>query len=128
MSGKTGITGAEWLGSTLVLTLAGRLDSQTTPVCEAELGEHLARDPKRLVLDLEGLDYVASTGLRLLLLAAKRLKLKGGELRVCGLQANVQEVFEISGFNGLIPVFDTRPQAVSAGDDGPAAGSQNSSL
>lgn len=91
---------------------SGRLDGQTTPACEAQILGQVGQKPNVMILDLGEVTYMASLGLRMVLLAAKRLKQAGGRLLVCALQPNVREVFEISGFSTIITTFENRGQAL----------------
>jgi anti-sigma B factor antagonist len=59
-----------------------------------------------VVIDLSGVAFVASSGLRVLLKQAQRLKFEGGELRVCGADKTVTEVFKMSGFDKIIAIDD----------------------
>ena len=68
---------------------------------------------KKVLLDLEKLDFITSAGLRVLLATSQELKEVGGELRVCNLNELVQEVFDISGFNTLLMVFDNEAKAMA---------------
>ena len=86
---------------TLTLNLQGRLDTTTAPQLEGELG---ALDGvKNLVLDFEGLEYISSAGLRVLLKAQKQMNSQGGMVirNVC---ADINEVFEITGFSDILTV------------------------
>jgi len=65
------------------------------------------------VVNFEKLDYISSTGLDVLLKAAKQLKGNSGELRICSLNEFVQEVFEISGFCTILSVFNSESDALS---------------
>jgi anti-anti-sigma factor len=57
-----------------------------------------------VVIDLSGVAFVASSGLRVLLKQAQRVKGQGGELRVCGADKTVTEVFKMSGFDRIIGI------------------------
>ena len=96
-------------GVTLVV-LAGSLDSNTSPQAQQTLDEILAAGARKMVIDCRGLDYISSAGLRVLLGTAKRLK--GGALRLFGLNETVREVFEISGFATILAVFPTEADAL----------------
>jgi anti-anti-sigma factor len=67
---------------------------------------------KQLLLDFTELDYVSSAGLRVLLIAAKRVKACQGRLAICALRPDVLEVFEISGFTKIFSLYPTRAQAL----------------
>jgi anti-anti-sigma factor len=68
---------------------------------------------KKILLDLTNLDFISSAGLRVLLATAQELKEDGGDLRVCSLNREVKEVFDISGFSTLLMVFDNEAKALS---------------
>jgi len=98
----------------LVISLKGRLDAVTTPVLEKDLTELMAGGERFLVLNLGDLDYISSAGLRTILAATKRLKEKQGRLLLASLKSVVREVFDISGFSSIIPVFETVDGALSS--------------
>lgn len=100
-------------GAYLVLAVSGRMDAMNAPEFEAECGRRMAEGEKRLVVDLSALEYISSAGLRSILAAAKKLKAQGGELAFCCLSGIVGEVFAVSGFSKLLPVFPTREAALA---------------
>ena len=99
------------MGGSAVLVLDGRLDSVTAPAVEARLVGLLARGA--VVADLAAVRYVSSAGLRVLLKAAKDAKAAGTRFSVCGMQAAVREVFQVSGFDRVIPTFATAAEATA---------------
>jgi stage II sporulation protein AA (anti-sigma F factor antagonist) len=101
-------------GKVLVLKPEGRLDSNTINAAEADMFAYLEKGEIRIVLDLSNLDYISSSGLRLVLMMGKRLSLKGGKLALCGLKPQIREVFEISGFISILTVVATRAEAEAA--------------
>jgi|HigsolmetaGSP11D_1036233.scaffolds.fasta_scaffold02318_6 stage II sporulation protein AA (anti-sigma F factor antagonist) len=88
----------------LTVRLAGRLDSSNAGEFEQALLNRIDAGELRLVLDLSELSYISSAGLRVFLMAAKRLSARQGRMALCGLQDNVREVFEISGFTAILTV------------------------
>jgi anti-anti-sigma factor len=98
-------------GEALVLGLAGRLDGVSAGPAEAKLLKAV-RDSRVVVLDLAGLEYVSSAGLRVLLKAAKEAKAVKTRFAVTALRGVVREVFEVSGFGTMIPVFPGRAEAI----------------
>ena len=100
-------------GATTVAALDGRLDTATAPATEEKLIALLGTGG--VVADLSGVRYVSSAGLRVLLKAAKQARTNGVAFSVCGLQPAVQEVFEISGFDKIIPSHPTRAEALAGG-------------
>jgi anti-sigma B factor antagonist len=102
-------------GDTRVVMLQGKQDTMTTPSAESHINSLLDSGASQLIVNFEQLNYISSSGLRLLLATAKRLKSSGGELRVCSLNEMAREVFEISGFSSILNVFDTEQDALGAG-------------
>jgi anti-anti-sigma factor len=94
-----------------VLCLAGRLDTGTSGEAEKQILAVLETGAPKLLLDLSGVEFVSSAGLRVLLVVAKRMKAANGKLRLSGMNATVREVFEISGFTRL---FDVHPDRAAA--------------
>ncbi len=91
----------------------GRLDSASGPAFEKDLIGHIDGGSRRMVLDLSGLQYISSAGLRVLLLAAKRMKSSGGRFALCSLSRQISEVFEISGFNSILDIYPSYEDAVA---------------
>jgi anti-anti-sigma factor len=96
---------------TLTLALKGRLDATSSPGFEEKLLKQIDAGEKRVNIDMTQLDYNSSVGLRVLMLAAKRLKPIGGKMALCGLQPTVKQVFDIAGFGALFPIVATREDA-----------------
>lgn len=95
-------------GNALVVNVAGRLDQDHCDAFRHELAPLLAsasEDGRAIVLDLAELEYVSSAGLRCFMLAAKEVKARDGKIVVAALQPMVDEIFKISRFDLLIPVF-----------------------
>jgi anti-anti-sigma factor len=96
----------------LILEVKGRIDAVTTPKLEEECKAWIDQGEKFVVMDLGGVDYISSAGLRTILMLARKLKGIGGEIRFCGLRGMVQEVFSISGFHSLFPIFSSVSEAL----------------
>lgn len=95
-----------------VLAPAGRIDTTTVATLEARLGPLLASPRPRIVIDFSRVDYISSAGLRILLVAARRVQ-GGGALALCGMGDAVRQVFQLAGFVPLFTITDTREAAVS---------------
>ena len=104
-------------GNTIVLAPAGRLDHAAaegfTDALLAQLGTCRAGQDL-LVLDLSGVPYIASVGLRALMIASKQAKAQGGTLVLAGLQPVVKEIFEISRFTLIFTIFPSVRDALAA--------------
>ena len=101
-------------GEVRVLSLVGRLDTNTTPGAETQINALLDSGANKLLINFEKIDYVSSAGLRLLLATAKRMKGSAGYLRICCLNPTVQEVFDISGFASILSVSVAERDALDA--------------
>jgi anti-anti-sigma factor len=101
----------ELRGETLVVKPAGRLDSNTSEEFHTFLTKRLDAGASRLVVDMSATDYVSSAGLRIFLLAAKKLKDRDGRLALAGLNSSVKQVFSLSG---LLAIFAVEPDAERA--------------
>lgn len=97
----------------LILRPLGRLDSSTSPELERLLTEQLDAGSQRLVLDFSGLNYISSAGLRVVLLAGKKLRASKGRMVLVSLQDMVREVFDMSGFLALFAVADTLEEGLT---------------
>lgn len=89
-------------GTSLTLSIEGRLDTTTAPQLEQEFKEHLP-GAKSLVLDLKELAYISSAGLRVILIAIKAMK-KQGSMVVKNVNDTVMEVFDITGFSDMLNI------------------------
>lgn len=94
-----------------VLALEGRLDSNTSESLAQQLNTTIDGGQTNLIVDFSQLAYISSAGLRVLLMAAKRVKTASGALILCSMQDHIREVFEISGFLQILTVADTQQEA-----------------
>ena len=85
-----------------VIELAGRLDTTTAPALDKTINEDIA-DTKNLVLDIKGLEYISSAGLRVLLGAQKKMQ-KIGSMKVINVCEAIMEVFEMTGFADILTI------------------------
>lgn len=97
----------------VIVAVEGRVDATTAPEFEKYLTGSMGQGKKTLILNLNGLSYISSAGLRVVLIIAKKLKALGGELILVGLEGAVKQVFEISGFYTIFNVFETEQEALA---------------
>jgi anti-anti-sigma factor len=95
-----------------VVSVTGKMDAVSSPELEKELSQLMAEGEKNFVVDLAELDYISSAGLRIILATAKRLKEKEGKILLASLKDMVKEVFEISGFSAIIPIYESVDSAL----------------
>lgn len=110
----------ELVGEIRVLALAGRLDTDTSADLELAVQDFLQEGSTDFVIDLQGVGYVSSAGLRVLLAMAKSLEGKG-RLRLCALNQTVRQVFDVAGFTQLFSISANRDAALGASKGKPAA-------
>ena len=97
-----------------VLDLSGSLDTNTSPAAEDEVNKLIAAGYDNILFNFKELDYISSSGLRVLLATAKKLKVSGGLMKVCSLNSVVQEVFDISGFAGILSLASDEEEALTS--------------
>ena len=85
-----------------IIELIGRLDTTTAPALDKTINEEVT-DTKNLVLNLKGLEYISSAGLRVLLSAQKKMQ-KIGSMKVTNVREEVMEVFEMTGFADILTI------------------------
>lgn len=90
-----------------VVKIAGRFDAVTAPEYEKKIRELVETGDNRFVVDVENLDYISSAGLRALLVTAKLLKAKDGQMRLANVTGTVKEVFHISGFGSIFQMDES---------------------
>ena len=101
-------------GTVVLLTLIGRLDASTSPKLEERMLALIDGGEKQILFNLEQLDYISSAGLRVLLMAAKKLKGVNGKIVLASLKDQIREVFEIAGFSAIFPIFDNEDNALKS--------------
>jgi len=91
-------------GSNVLLKVSGRLDTPNAKPFEASLLEVVNTTSGGIQVDLAGVDYVSSSGLRALLVAGKAMRSAKRDLSLSSLQPQIREVFDISGFSTLFEI------------------------
>jgi anti-sigma B factor antagonist len=95
---------ATQLGDAQVLALMGRLDSEAAPEFEQRCLREVRGETQTLILDMSGLEYLSSAGLRTILSAGKALQAKDGKLVLCAPPGQTRQIVEAAGFHKLFPV------------------------
>lgn len=101
-------------GGCTVINIDGRLDTINYPVLERKLMEMIDAGDIRLLINLAKMDYVSSSGLRILLMALKRITIAKGKFALCSLQENIREIFEISGFTNIFEIYPDEEAGLKA--------------
>jgi len=97
-----------------VITLTGSIDAMTAPKITEFIQGQIAKGNIKLIVDMGGVDYTSSAGLRVLLGAIKETRAQSGDLRLAGVQPDVQKVLNLSGFTNILKLFDNLDAAVAS--------------
>ena len=87
---------------TLTLDIKGRIDTKSAPQLEEIIGSSLD-GVRLLVMDFEGVEYVSSAGLRVLLIAQKAMN-RQGDMKVRNVNPDIMEIFEVTGFSDILTI------------------------
>ena len=98
----------------VVVALQGRLDTNTSVTLEEELLNLAGEKSRRIVVDLSELDFISSSGLRVLLTAGKKSKGVNGRIVLCALTDHVKQVFDVAGFTMLFSLYPSQEEAVKS--------------
>ena len=85
-----------------IIEIVGRLDTITAPALDKAINEDIG-EAKNLVLDVKGMEYISSAGLRVLLATQKKMQ-KIGSMKVINVCEEVMEVFEMTGFADILVI------------------------
>ncbi|MCF8239934.1 MAG: STAS domain-containing protein [Melioribacteraceae bacterium] len=97
-----------------VLSIVGRLDASTAGAFEEKLLSVIDSGEKKLLINFGELDYISSSGLRVLLVGAKKVKALEGKIALCDLKSHIMEVFEIAGFTPIFDIYSTYEEAINS--------------
>jgi anti-anti-sigma factor len=97
-----------------LITVAGRVDSSSAPELEQALEERTGQGRYNLVLEMSGVTYLSSAGLRALVSTLRSCKKRGGDVRIANPSERVQEVMELAGLDVLFDTFDDVTVAVGS--------------
>jgi anti-anti-sigma factor len=106
--------GEERRSEGVILRPRGNIDNDTSAAFQTRVLAAIASAPNAVVIDLGGVDYISSAGLRVLMMAAKQAKTASGRLGVASLKPVVEEIFTISRFRHVVQVFETADAAFAA--------------
>jgi anti-anti-sigma factor len=103
---------SEQLQQTLVVSLAGSLDALTADQVQGIIGAQLDEGQQQVVLDLCRVDFMSSSGVRMLLNLLKRSRGVGGDLRLAAAQPGIQRTLEIAGLVRVLKIYPSSEEAV----------------
>jgi anti-anti-sigma factor len=99
-------------GGLMKIALTGSLDAPGAMAIEDQFKERLKERGGNIILDMSGLDYMSSYGLRMILMSAKTLHDKGGGLYLAAPTSRVMEVIKVAGYDTMFPVYESVAEAI----------------
>lgn len=99
-------------GRASIVNMSGNFDIASSVPFDEQLTTLMDAGETRILLDFTQVSFIASTGLRMLLKTAQRVKDEGGLLHLCCINETVQEVFAMTGFDTILSIFETKEQAL----------------
>ena len=97
-----------------ILAISGRLDTLSSGSLDEKLKELTNNNLNKIVIDFSELDFISSSGLRVLLTIAKKVKSTSGYLALSALKDHVKEVFDVAGFTMLFSIFPSQQDAINS--------------
>ena len=107
-------------GGISILSLDGYLDAHTAPHFERTIQEEYDAGRCRMIVDCGKLTYISSAGLGVFMSFVEDVRQSGGDIKLCGLQPTVYEVFEILGFPEIFDILPDQAQAIRKFSEGGA--------
>jgi anti-sigma B factor antagonist len=101
-------------GGRTVVAVGGEIDVYTAPQLRERLNDLVADGQYHLVVDMQGVEFLDSTGLGVLVGGLKRVRAHDGSLRLVCVQEKILKVFRITGLTKVFPIHDSVEEAVAA--------------
>jgi anti-sigma B factor antagonist len=98
----------------VAISVAGRVDSSTAPELESALKKLVEANKTRIVLDLKGVEYMSSAGLRAMVSTLKAVKRVNGDLRLACPSPRVEEVLRLAGLTSIFSIYGSRELAADS--------------
>lgn len=98
----------------VLVEAAGRIDSMNAHELGEALSNVIDKDQVQIVLDLSGVDYMSSAGLREIVAALKRVKRVAGDVRIARPSDRVLEILEMAGLDTILRIYPTQDEAVES--------------
>ena len=101
-------------GDIKVVVIEGKLNTGASPDAEAFINDLIDDGVTKILINLDDLDFISSTGLRVILATGKKLSEMGGKLVLCNPNHTVSDVFRMSGFNQMFSVLESEEEALNS--------------
>lgn len=96
-----------------IVLVEGKMNTASSPELGNYLTDLIEKGFNSILLDLKDVDYISSTGLRVILQTGKKLKTTGGKIVICGLNETLEEVFRMSGFSMMFDVTKNEEEGLT---------------
>jgi anti-sigma B factor antagonist len=96
----------------MIIGIQGRLDTISSAVFEKRLTELMDHQVDRILVNCSQMDYISSSGLRILLTALKRITAAKGKVVLCGMNDDINEIFAIAGFTNIFEIYPGEEEAL----------------
>lgn len=98
-------------GDVIVVRVQGRLDAASSPQLEKKLNAIVESGHFKMILNLSGVDYLSSAGMRLMLSVSKKLKHLEGKVVACSLSEDVMDVIKMAGFHQVLEIYPSEEES-----------------
>jgi anti-sigma B factor antagonist len=101
-------------GTVTLIRVGGSLDAETSPKFHAKINGEIEKGARKIVCNLEHVDYIASAGLGVLISANETLSKSGGEVRLSAMNDKIRKIFKLLGFINLFKIFEDDQKAIDS--------------
>jgi anti-sigma B factor antagonist len=98
----------------MIIRVEGDVDLYSSPQIRKVILERIKKKQKKMLIDLQGVSYMDSSGVATLVEALQRMKEYNGQLGICSIQGSVRDVFELSRLDRVFDIFEDEEQARKA--------------
>jgi anti-sigma B factor antagonist len=100
-------------GGKTVLSINGRIDTATATELEHAINKEIGLGNRQILLDFSRVSYISSSGLRVLLATAKKLKNPGDKFGICSLSPEVLKILRLAGFTSIFSIYPSEGEALA---------------
>lgn len=100
-------------GNVTIVSMEGKIDSSSSVEVEKRINVLIERGSKYLIINFSSIDYISSSGLRVMLSSLKRLRKVQGDLKLSCMQPSVRQVFNMAGFTQIFELYEKEEEAVT---------------
>jgi anti-sigma B factor antagonist len=98
--------------SITILNVSGFLDAHTAPVLENDLQKLMDNGRYNIIVNFEELNYISSAGLGVFMGFIEQIRERGGDIKMCNMNAKIYRVFDLLGFPTLYDIVESEKEAV----------------